>query len=97
MNNESTPTITEADIARIRQQVRTSALEVEGLIVANQLMAARIAELEGVIARGKSFVPRRPLKFAEAADVLKDVPGTPAQKADNLRRMMERRHAGSGT
>lgn len=95
MSNESTPTITEADIARIRQQVRSSAIEVESLIVANQLMAARITELERLLERstGKPSVPRHRLRYAEAADLLDGIPGGPDEKVERIGAMLRRRLA----
>lgn len=95
MSSESTPTITEADIARIRQRVRSSALEVESLIVANQLMAARIAELERLLERasGRATVPRHGLRYAEAADLLAGIPGETHEKVARVGEMLKRRRA----
>jgi hypothetical protein len=58
MSHESTPTITEADIVRIRSMFRALAIEVEAVIADNNRMKEQIAAAERMAERHRQQ-PRR--------------------------------------
>lgn len=95
MSTESVPTITEADIQKMLANVRDVAIDFNTVLAENRFLKERIAELNRLLERatGRATVPRHGLRYAEAAGTLKGLPGTPAEKAERLRRMMEARRA----